>query len=72
LPDAQRLPEREEMFSPPVAPQALGEDIAAGFDAMIFQRRQLLRIAFVRGLVSSWVLPETCRWVVTQVGVVAL
>ncbi len=45
---AQRvgLLQGEEMFGPPVTVQTFGDDLAAGLEAMVFQGRQLLGIAF--------------------------
>ena len=45
LPGGQRLLEHEQMFGPPIALQAAGDGIAAGFDAMVFEGGQLLRVA---------------------------
>ena len=46
LPERVGLLQREEVFHPPVAPQTFRDDIAAGFDAMILERGERLRIAF--------------------------
>ena len=46
LPQVMSLFEGEEVFGAPVAAQAFGDDVAAGFDAMVLQGGELLRIAF--------------------------
>ncbi len=46
FPGVQRLLQDEEVFSAPVALQAAGDGVAAGFDAMVFQGGKLLRVAF--------------------------
>ena len=40
------LLQREEMFGAPVAPQTFSDDIATGFDAVVFHGGERLRIAF--------------------------
>src|SRR6185436_10706959 len=45
-PRRQRLSQREQMFGPPVALQAARDGVAAGFDAVVFERGQLLAVAF--------------------------
>lgn len=46
LPKLVALAQHEEVFLAPITLQTFGDDIVGGLDAMVFERGQLLRVAF--------------------------